>query len=131
MSIEKKSDGVFKIRWWEGGRQKSALVHRSYELARKSSEKSSAHAMKIAPSMSGESSIAGCPRSSTGIGRSTAARRNRTRDRRASSRVSRRTLPHGCEEVDGTEITRWYENLTVKRGYLRGQPCGTSMSCIT
>jgi len=35
MSIDKKSDGVYKIRWWEGGRQKSVIVHGSFELAKK------------------------------------------------------------------------------------------------
>ena len=35
MSIEKKADGVFKVRWWEGGRQKSVIVHGSHDLAKK------------------------------------------------------------------------------------------------
>jgi len=35
MSIDKQSDGVYKVRWWEGGRQKSVLVHGSHELAKK------------------------------------------------------------------------------------------------
>jgi integrase len=35
MSIKKKAEGLFEIRWWEGGRNKSLRVHGSYELARK------------------------------------------------------------------------------------------------
>ena len=35
MSIHKKSDGVFEVRWREGGRNKSLWVHGAYELARK------------------------------------------------------------------------------------------------
>ena len=35
MSIHKKSEGVFEVRWREGGRQKSLRVHGSHELARK------------------------------------------------------------------------------------------------
>ena len=35
MSIEKKADGVYKVRWWERGRQKSAIVHGSFDLAKK------------------------------------------------------------------------------------------------
>ena len=35
MSIHKKSDGVFEVRWREGGRNKSLRVHGAYELARK------------------------------------------------------------------------------------------------
>ena len=34
MSIHKKSEGVFEIRWRQGGRHKSLLVH-GHELARK------------------------------------------------------------------------------------------------
>lgn len=35
MSIHKIEDGVFKVRWREGGRNRSLHVHGSYELARK------------------------------------------------------------------------------------------------
>jgi len=35
VSIHKKSDGVFEVRWREGGRNKSLRVHVAYELARK------------------------------------------------------------------------------------------------
>ena len=39
MSIKKKSEGLFEVRWWEGGRNKSVRVHGSFELARKSERK--------------------------------------------------------------------------------------------
>src|SRR5215831_8685747 len=35
MSIHKEHDGVWKVRWREGGRNKSVLVHGSHELAKK------------------------------------------------------------------------------------------------
>jgi hypothetical protein len=35
MSIHKVQDGVFKVRWREGGRNKSLIVHGSHELAEK------------------------------------------------------------------------------------------------
>ena len=35
MSIHRVEDGVFKIRWREGGRNRSLSVHGSHELARK------------------------------------------------------------------------------------------------
>lgn len=35
MSIHKIEDGVFKIRWREGGRNRSLNVHGSHELAKK------------------------------------------------------------------------------------------------
>lgn len=35
MSIKKRSEGVFEVRWREGGRNKSLRVHGAYELARK------------------------------------------------------------------------------------------------
>ncbi len=35
MSIKRKADGLFEVRWWEGGRNKSVRVHGSFELAKK------------------------------------------------------------------------------------------------
>jgi integrase len=35
LSIKKKSDGVYEVRWREGGRNKSLRVHGAFELARK------------------------------------------------------------------------------------------------
>jgi hypothetical protein len=35
VSIHKMSEGVFEVRWREGGRNKSLWVHGSHELARK------------------------------------------------------------------------------------------------
>jgi hypothetical protein len=35
MSIHKLSDGVFEVRWREGGRNKSQTVHGGFELAKK------------------------------------------------------------------------------------------------
>src|SRR5205809_7987676 len=35
MSINKKSEKLFEVRWREGGRQKSLRVHGAYELAKK------------------------------------------------------------------------------------------------
>jgi hypothetical protein len=35
VSIHRKSDGLFEVRWREGGRNKSQRVHGSYELAKK------------------------------------------------------------------------------------------------
>ncbi len=35
MSIHRKCEGVFEVRWREGGRNKSLRVHGAHELARK------------------------------------------------------------------------------------------------
>ncbi len=35
MSIKKKSEGVYEIRWREGGRNRSLTVHGGLELAKK------------------------------------------------------------------------------------------------
>ena len=35
MSVKKKSEGVFEVRWREGGRNKSLLVRGGHELAKK------------------------------------------------------------------------------------------------
>ena len=35
MSIQRMSDGVFEVRWREGGRNRALWVHGGYELAKK------------------------------------------------------------------------------------------------
>jgi hypothetical protein len=35
VSIKRKADGLFEVRWWKRGRNKSVRVHGSYELAKK------------------------------------------------------------------------------------------------
>ncbi len=35
MSIHKVKDGVYKVRWREGGRHRNLVVHGSHELAKK------------------------------------------------------------------------------------------------
>jgi len=35
VSIKRKADGLYEVRWWEGGRNKSLRVHGSFELAKK------------------------------------------------------------------------------------------------
>jgi len=56
MSIHRKCDGVFEVRW-EGGRNKSLRVHGCYELARKIDHKKCRCAMKIGISTSSGRSI--------------------------------------------------------------------------
>ena len=47
MSIHKKSERVFEIRWRQGGRHKSVLVHGGHELARKVEGRKCPFEMKI------------------------------------------------------------------------------------
>jgi hypothetical protein len=62
VSIHRKSDGVFEVRWREGGRNKSLRVHGAYELAGKSNARRCRFAMRTGISMSNGRSTFGCRR---------------------------------------------------------------------
>jgi hypothetical protein len=53
MSIHKERDRVYRIRWREGGRNRSIRVHGSYELAKKIERKKSQLGMKTGTWMLG------------------------------------------------------------------------------
>ena len=121
MSIHKKSNGVFEVRWREGGRNKSQRVHGSYELARKIERKRM--------SLRDENRH-------LDIKREVSFRMSALLDRywahygsrkRSSSRE--KSIIEGIRvslgrffvrEVDGAAIARWYEDLTAVRGLSAG-----------
>lgn len=116
MSIDKKSDGVYKVRWWEGGRQRSVLVHGSYELAKKverkklSTRDENRHLdikrvvnFKMSALIDRYWQLYGS--------------KKKSHDREKSILEGIRTElgRKFVREVDGSAITRWYENLTAER----------------
>jgi excisionase family DNA binding protein len=46
MSIHKERDGIYRVRWREGGRNRSIRVHGSHELARRSNARKCRLGMK-------------------------------------------------------------------------------------
>jgi hypothetical protein len=114
MSIEKQSDAVYKVRWWEGGRQKSVIVHGSYELAKKverkrlSSRDENRH-LDIKRVVN--------YRISTLIDRYWqvygSKKKSHSREKSVLEGIRSELGKMFVRELDGVEITRWFENLTT------------------
>ena len=51
MSVKKKSDGVFEVRWREGGETKACACAEAISSQRRSSERRCRHVMKTGISM--------------------------------------------------------------------------------
>jgi integrase len=121
MSIHKISDGVFLVRWREGGRNKSLRVRGSAELARKierkkmSARDENRHLdvkREINYRMSGL-----IDRYLTHYGnKKLSADREKSILEGIRSELGRSFV----REVDGVAVQRWYENLTKVRGLSDG-----------
>ena len=114
MSIHKKSEGVFEVRWREGGRQKSLRVHGSHELARKiERKKMSIRDENRHLDVKREVNL----RMSALIDRywSQYGIKKRSADREKSILEGIRSElgKTFVREVDGNAVSRWYENLTA------------------
>jgi integrase len=121
MSIDKKSDGVYKVRWWEGGRQKSLLVHGSFDLAKKierkklSARDENRH-LDVKREVNYPVSML-IDRYWQVYG---SRKKSHTREKSVLEGIRTELGQMFARELDGTEITRWFENLTVKRGLSPG-----------
>src|ERR1051325_5509224 len=116
MSIHKQAEGVFEVRWREGGRQKSLRVHGSHELARKiERKKMSIRDENRHLDVKREVNL----RMSALIDRywTHYGMKKRSADREKSILAGIRSeLGRSfVREVDGDAVARWYENLTTVR----------------
>ena len=116
MSIKKKSEGLFEVRWWEGGRNKSVRVHGSFELARKIERKKlSARDENRHLDVKREVNL----RMSALIDRywTHYGMKKRSADREKSILAGIRSeLGRSfVREVDGDAVAHWFENLTTVR----------------
>src|ERR1041385_2708335 len=114
MAIRKRFEGVFEVRWRQGGRHKAVQVHGSYELARKiERKKMSVRDENRHLDIKREVNL----RMSTLIDRywKQYGIKKRSADREKSilegirSELGRSFV----REVDGDAVSRWYENLTA------------------
>ena len=110
------SDGVFEVRWREGGRNKSLRVHGAYELARKiERKKMSARDENRHLDVKREVNF----RMSALIDRywTHYGTKKRSASREKSVLEGIRSELGRCfvREVDGEAVGRWYENLTAVR----------------
>ena len=116
MSIKKKSDGVYEVRWREGGRNKSLVVHGALALAQKIERKKM--------SVRDENRHLDIRRE-INFRMSELVKRYRTHygDKKRSASREKSILDNidaemglmFVREVDGVAVGRWYENLTTIR----------------
>ena len=121
MSIHKEPDGVWIVRWREGGRNRSQRVHGSYELAKK--------ILRKKMSLRDENRHLDVKRE---VNFTMKALIDRYWDEYASKKKSsdrERSILEGVREelgtmfvreVDGRAVDRWYQGLTAKRGLSPG-----------
>jgi integrase len=114
MSIHKKSEGVFEVRWRDGGRQKSLRVHGSHELARKiERKKMSIRDENRHLDVKREINL----RMSALIDRYWKQygikKRSADREKSILEGIRSELGKSFVREVDGNAVSRWYENLTA------------------
>ena len=113
MSIHKVRDGVFEIRWREGGRNKSTWVHGAHELAKKvERKKMSARDENRHLDVKREVNF----RMSTLIHRYrteySSKKKSADREKSILDRLHRELGHLFVREVDGIAVQRWYRGLT-------------------
>ena len=116
MSIHKKCDGLFEVRWREGGRNKSLRVHGAYELARKiERKKMSLRDEGRHLDMKREINF----RMSALIDRYSEhygmRKRSANREKSILEGIRAELGQLFVRETDGSAIGRWYDNLTSVR----------------
>jgi integrase len=121
MSIHKKDEGVFEVRWREGGRNKGLRVHGAFELAKKIERKKlSRRDENRHLDVKREVNF----RMSALIDRYLihygAKKRSADREKSVLEGIRIELGNKFVREVDGVAVGRWYENLTVVRGVSAG-----------
>src|SRR5262249_12942610 len=116
MSIHKKSEGMFEVRWRQGGRHKSLLVHGGHELARKvERKKMSVRDENRHLDIKREVNF----RMSALIDKYWAhygiKKRSADREKSIVEGIRSELGKLFVREVDGNAVTRWYENLMIAR----------------
>lgn len=116
MSIHRKSDGVFEVRWREGGRNKSLRVHGAYELARKVERKRMSvrdenRHLDIKREVNFRMSAL-IDRYWTHYG---VRKRSASREKSVLEGIRSELGRSFVREVDGDAVGSWHENLTAVR----------------
>ena len=114
MSIHRKCEGVFEVRWREGGRNKSLRVHGAHELARKiERKKMSVRDENRHLDVKREVNFrmtALIDRYWTHYG---VKKRSASREKSVVEGIRSELGRCFVREIDGVAIGRWYENLTA------------------
>ena len=114
MSIHRMSDGVFEVRWREGGRNKSLRVHGAYELARKIERKKMSvrdenRHLDVKREINFRMSAL-IDRYWTHYG---VKKRSASREKSVLAGIRSELGRSFVREIDGVAVGRWYENLTA------------------
>ena len=121
MSIQRMSDGVFEVRWREGGRNRALWVHGGYELAKKiERKKMSARDENRHLDVKREINF----RMSALIDRYwtqyCVKKRSASREKSVLDGIRSELGRSFVREIDGVAVGRWYENLTAARDLSSG-----------
>jgi integrase len=116
VSIHRKSDGVYEVRWREGGRNKSLRVHGAYELARKIERKKMSvrdenRHFDVKREVNFRMSAL-IDRYWTHYG---VKKRSANREKSVLDGIRSDLGRSFVREIDGGAVSRWYENLTAVR----------------
>ena len=121
MSIHKMSDGLFEVRWREGGRNKSQRVHGAFELARKIERKKMSardenRHLDIKREINFRMTVL-IDRYETHYG---LKKRSADREKSILEGIRSELGKLFVREVDGHAVGGWYEQLTSVRGLAPG-----------
>src|ERR1700745_30403 len=116
MSIRKKSEGAFEVRGWQRGRHRCVVVHGPYELARKVERKKMAvrdenRHLDVKREVNFRMSAL-IDRYWTHYG---IKKRSANREKSILEGIRLDLGGSFVREVDGSAVSRWYENLTAVR----------------
>jgi integrase len=121
VSIHKLSDGIFEVRWREGGRNKSQAVHGSFELAKKIERKKLSlrdenRHLDIKRDVNFRMSAL-IDRYWTQYG---SRKRSASREKSVLEGIRSDLGRLFVREVDGDAVNAWYEKLTTVQGLSEG-----------
>lgn len=121
MSIHRVADGVFKIRWREGGRNRSLRVHGSHELARKiERKKMSIRDENRHLDVKKEINLRMSDLIDNYWEQYGSKKRSADREKSITEGIRAELGNLFVREVDGVAVSRWYQKLTTVRGVSEG-----------
>src|SRR6516164_7036415 len=121
MSIETVRTGLWKVRWREGGRNRSTRVHGSYELAKKiERKKMSARDENRHLDIKREVNFRMMALIDRYWDEYGSKKKSSDRERSVLNVIREELGTLFVREVDGQAVDRWYQGLTAKRGLSPG-----------
>ena len=121
MSIHRTRDGVWKIRWREGGRNKSQVVHGSHELAKKiERKKMSARDENRHLDIKREVNFRMTALLDRYWDKYGIKKKSSDREHSVLEGIRNELGNMFVREVDGSAVERWYQGLTERHGLSAG-----------